>query len=206
MDKKQEMWDAVAEKKLAGERQNYRHLSILPKLLIEFGCSDNSRVADLGCYNAKDLVEIAQVFKNSTFFGYEISPIAVNAARRHVIGSGLDESVTILQQDIESTLPVADGYFHTSIAKYVLPFIEDKISFLSEMKRVSLCGIILAVPVVSNMRDVNLSERGRSITMERGELYRIMSLVFGNAFSVRKVLRDGTEDLIEMEVMIAKTG
>lgn len=206
MNKKQKKWDAVAKKKLTGERQDYRHLPILTRVLRELGDGDNYRVADLGCYNAKDLVEIAQVFESCSFFGYEISPTAVDAAQRLVAESGLDKSVTILQQDLETSLLVPDGYFHISIAKYVLPFIKDKTAFLSEMKRVSSQGIILAVPVVGNAKDVNLSERGRSITMERNEFHRIMYLVFGNAFDVKEVLKDTTDGLIEIEVVVAKTG
>jgi len=206
MNTKQKNWDAVAKKKLAGERVDYRHLPILEQLLRELGCDYNSRVADLGCYNAKDLVEFARVFKSSAFFGYEISPTAVGVAKRLVAEYGLDKSVTILQQDIESTLPVPDRYFNISIAKYILPFIEDKISFIAEMKRISSHGVIVATPVVDDLWDANLSERGRSISMERDAFHNIMKRVFGDTFSIREILKDNSEDLIEIEVVIAKTG
>ena len=151
-------------------------------------------------------MEFAKVFKDNTFFGYEISPTAVDAAKSLVTESGLDKSVTILQQDIENTLPVSDGYFRISIAKYILPFIEDKISFLAEMKRISSHGVIIATPVVDDLGDVNLSKHGRSISMQRDTFHNIMKYVFGNTFAIRETLKDNRENLIEIEVVTAKTG
>lgn len=205
MNIKQKTWDAVARKKIGGNQKDYRHLPILPKLLRGLGCGDDSRVVDLGCYNASDLVEIAKLFENSTFFGYEISPSAINAARHLVVESGLEKSVTILQQDIEDVLPVPDRYFDISIAKYILPFVEDKLLFLTEVKRVSSQGVIIATPVVNDSGDANLSERDRSISIERGAFHKIMEQVFGKDFVVREVFKDSRNDLIEIEVVTAKT-
>lgn len=205
MNIKKKTWDAVARKKLGGNRKDYRHLPILPKLLRELGCGDDSRIADLGCYNASDLVKIAKLFENSTFFGYEISHSAVNAAKYLVTESGLEKSVTILQQDIEDILPVPDRYFDISIAKYILPFVEDKLLFLTEMKRVSSQEVIIISPVVNDSGDTDLSARDRSISIERDAFHKIMEQVFGNDFLIREVLKDSRNDLVEIEVVTAKT-
>lgn len=204
MSTKQRIWDTVAKNKLSGNQKDYHPLPILQRLLGEFVGNNDFRVADLGCYNGRDIIEIARMFRSVSFTGYEISPLAVDAAQRLVAENGLEKSIAILQQDIESALQVTDGYFHVSIAKYVLPFIEDKLSFLIEMKRISSQAIIIATPVVSNSGDPNLSERGRSISMEREAFHKIMQRVFGSHFVVREILKDNKDTLVEIEVVTIK--
>jgi hypothetical protein len=72
------------------------------------------------------------------------------------------------------------------------------------MKRISSQGVIIATQVVNDLSDVNLSERDRSISIERDVFHKIMEQVFGKEFVVREVLKDNRNDLIQIEVVTAK--
>lgn len=203
MNDRKEKWDIIAKNKLMGSRKDYRPVEMLVEVVREMMDCDTYLVADLGCYNAQDLIKMAGSFRNGVFIGYDISPSAIFAARKNIARSGFEERVKVFESDIEQRFSIPDRYYDVTITKYVLPLVQDKLSFLFEMKRITFRGVVLVVPVFDEGDRELLSRHELSVSLERGALHTLMRHVFGSSFTVRKVLKT-RKRAVDIEVVVAK--
>ncbi len=94
-----------------------------------------SRLLDLGCGPGGPLVFLIQAC-GCLGTGIDLSAAAIEAARRRAASAGVETKLTLLQADLDGSLPVPDASFDVAIALDVILHAADRLAVFGEIARV----------------------------------------------------------------------
>jgi S-adenosylmethionine-diacylgycerolhomoserine-N-methlytransferase len=79
---------------------------------------DGGCVVEVGCGTARNLIEAAKAYPNARFYGFDISAVMLETARKNITVAGLGHRITVVEGDATSFdleklfgLPCADRIF-----------------------------------------------------------------------------------------------
>ncbi|MFA6608932.1 MAG: methyltransferase domain-containing protein [Candidatus Paceibacterota bacterium] len=193
-------WDSVARKKLSSNSLQYLYLPCIEEILKSFDLQNESRIADLGCYNGYDIIKLS-TFVKGHFYGYDISSTAIEDGIKKINKNFLNERVTLINQDVQNLSSIPDKYFEVTLLKYLLQFIPNPEVFLQNVKRVTSKSVIIAIPVVEDIKSNELSAHSKRISMERKVLYNCISSVFGGKFNTMYKIKSREDKNMTIEVI-----
>jgi len=115
----------------------------LAPLLIDFaGLADGERVIDVGCGTGSLTFALPRAANIAEIAAIDFSPVFVEEARRR----NQDSRISIRQADA-CALPFEDAYFDRALALLVLHFVPETGKAVSEMRRVTRPGGVVAAAV-----------------------------------------------------------
>ncbi len=103
------------------------------------GISAASRVLDLGCGPGGPLVFLIGACACAGT-GIDVSETAIIAARSRAAAAGLESKLTLLQADLNQSLPLSDGSFDVVISLDVILHAADRLAVFREVARVLKAG------------------------------------------------------------------
>ena len=113
-----------------------------PGLIAFAEIGDAPRVIDVGCGTGSLLFERAKNPARTQVFGIDASADFIAAAR-----AASDDPRLDLRQGDAAAMPYGDGQFDAAISQLVLQFVPDPIKALSEMRRITRSGGVVAAAV-----------------------------------------------------------
>lgn len=124
------------------ERQMGRWSQRLASPFTDFaGVGSGERVLDMGCGTGTLTAEVVRRDRGSSVVGLDCSEAYVNHARHHIGDGG-----RFLVAD-GAVLPFPDAAFDRSFSQLVLHFVPDPVSAISELRRVTRPGGVVAATV-----------------------------------------------------------
>ena len=118
-------------------------------MYLQFAARCHSPILELGCGTGRLLVPLAR--KGYTITGVDVSPAMLERARRYVYAAGVDERVTLLEQDMRSL--ELEGGFGLAIAAtntfMHLLTTDDQLGALASIRRVLSPGALLILDVLN---------------------------------------------------------
>lgn len=196
-------WDAIAIRKLVTLKPQYQSLPCLLPFLKILNLRSDARLVDFGCYNGYELIQIAELNRGWLLTGYDISQVAIDQGNRDIEVRQLSDRISLHRHDIQCISHIPDRSFDFSLSKYVLPFLAHPEHFLREMRRVTSGKCMIAVPVLVDSRNSNISQHSRQISMDRAVLMSMLKKIFRDDFKVETTyIVEGVGDLL-VDVIIA---
>ena len=154
-------WRALgARTKAAHARTLSARAGLAPRRVVEIGCGDGSL-----------LLALAEVWRDATFDGFELSPPAIEIAR----GRGIPRAGRLEAYDGER-VPADDGAYDLAVLSHVLEHVPDPAPLLREAARVAR-RVLVEVPLEDN--------RSAARPAKRAEAARIGHLHAFNRADVR---------------------
>ncbi|HEX5307749.1 MAG TPA: class I SAM-dependent methyltransferase [Solirubrobacteraceae bacterium] len=109
---------------------------VLERTIARLGLPPGARILDAGCGSGRNMVELA---RHGSVTGVELSPTSVRLARERDCGEVLEGSVL--------DMPFDDGSFDLTVSLDVVEHLQDDVSALRELRRVTKPGGALLVTV-----------------------------------------------------------
>ena len=139
-------WRALgARTKAAHARTLSARAGLAPRRVVEIGCGDGSL-----------LLELAEVWPDATFDGFELSPPAIEIAR----GRGIPRAGRLEAYDGER-VPAEDGAYDLAVLSHVLEHVPDPAPLLREAARVAR-RVLVEVPLEDNRSAARPAKRAEA--------------------------------------------
>jgi SAM-dependent methyltransferase len=115
-----------------------------------------ARVVEIGCGDGSLLLELAGVWGEATFDGFELSPPAIELAR----GRGVPRAGRLEAYD-GARVPAEDGAYELAVLSHVLEHVPDPAPLLAEAARVAR-HVLVEVPLEDNRSAARPTKRAEA--------------------------------------------
>ncbi len=146
-------------------------------------------------------MELGKHLAGVRFTGFDISDVSLFEAEKKAKNVSQLSQINFVCCDFDKGIPVDDKSFDFTLSKFVLPFVENKEFFLSELLRISKIGIVLVLSVFNTDNSHKLSAKACKIAISKVELHQLLDNVFLEKWLVVKTILKCEEEFLEVEVI-----